>query len=97
MRCGGIQHEENSTQTLGGSSSPLCGFHESKNIFIKDKEQATLLPVPCPAAQLSSKKRRTAQFQADFFVFALLCRLACEPNELVADKIATIQFSIDLF
>jgi hypothetical protein len=43
------------------------------------------LPVPCPVAQLSSKKRRTAQFRADFFVFALLCRLACEPNELVAE------------
>jgi predicted HNH restriction endonuclease len=55
------------------------------------------LPVLGPAAQLSSKKRRTAQFRADFFVFALLCRLACEPNELVAedrdDEIFTETFS----
>jgi hypothetical protein len=55
------------------------------------------LPVPCPAAQLSFKKRRTAQFQADFWVFALLYRLVCEPNELVAedrdDEIFTGNFS----
>ncbi|MDR1382704.1 MAG: hypothetical protein LBJ67_02475, partial [Planctomycetaceae bacterium] len=29
-----------------------------------------------------------------FFVSALLYRLACEPNELVADKRATMKFSL---
>jgi hypothetical protein len=33
-------------------------------------------------------------FQADFFVFALFCSLACESNELVADKIATMKSSL---